>query len=425
STPVTVTGLSRRAFAWLKDGIDEGAIDTSRRSYLHYLRGEEMFDRFRRSLSQGLEERYNVRLYNMGSGGQVEFEAGPLEPGSPVGSAAMIGDISYGGYGTVTYVENDCLVAYGHPGFFLGGTDLFMTSAYIADTIKATPGAWKEGYLGQEIGTILEDRLTAIGGAIGRPTTAIQFNVKVTDKDSGVTSQFQAKSVALSDLYPDNLLFAGLEAVDKTLNRIGPGTLNMHVAIKGAGLPRALEREDIYVSNYDVSAAGTFDPGWIAFMLAWNEFTDPKISEIDLDLSVERALRAKVIESVEIEDLRGTRLSYKVTLQPHRGIVSEVIKGSLDVSKAKGDYVYLHAFPARMAFWWLEMSGPWERPYYAPTILSLAELVAAIEDAPTNDLILVAARSVSTGRFYDFEVKSVGDWYADGERESEYIAEVK
>ncbi|HIC96689.1 TPA: hypothetical protein EYP12_08750, partial [Candidatus Bipolaricaulota bacterium] len=394
STPVIVSGFSGRVFHWLKDGM-EAEIEGS---MLRYLRGERKFNDFVRSLSQGLEERYDVELYNIGGGGQLQgVDPGPLVPGAPLGSAIMIGDGVYGGYGTVTYIEDGCILAYGHPDFLLGETELFMTSAYIADVIRSIYRPFKEGYLVEEIGTIVEDRLPAIAGVIGRSTKAIQFNIKVTDKDSGVTSTFVAKSVALPEWHPDNLIWAGMEAVDRTLSRIGPGTLDMHLIIKGPGGEKLLERSDIYVDNYDISAEGSFDPGWISFMLAWNEFADPEISAIELELTVERALRVKVVESVEIEDLKRGRLKYKVRLQPHRGF-TEVIKGSLDVSKAKDDYVYLHAFPARRAFWRLKLVDPWERPWYAPTILSLPELIVEIEEAPTNDLIVVAARSVTTGR---------------------------
>ncbi len=216
-----------------------------------------------------------------------------------------------------------------------------------------------------------------------------------------------------------------MEAIDSTLGRMGQGTLVLDMTVNGAGMPQPLQRHDIFVSTSDISAEAMFDPAWIEYLLAWNEFADPRISEINLDLSVEKALRVKVVESVEIADLRGTRLSYEVTLQPHRGMASEVVNGTLDVSRAKGDYVYLHVFPAREAFWKFEMLAPWERPYYVNDILNLNELIKAIEGAPTNDLILVAARSVNSGTFYDFEVKSVGDWYADGERQSEYMVEVE
>ncbi|MGQ9477831.1 MAG: hypothetical protein ACUVRH_05025 [Candidatus Bipolaricaulia bacterium] len=429
TTPFTVTGLSGRAFSWLKEGMEaevEGSV-------LRYLRGERAFKSFVASLKQGLEERYDVELYNLGAGGQLQgVDPGPLVPGAPVGSAIMVGDFTYGGYGTVTYVEDQCLIAYGHPDLLLGVTDLFMTSVYIIDLIRSIQRPFKEGYILEEVGSVLEDRLPAIAGAIGRPTEAIQFNIKVTDKDSGITNQFTSKSVALPDWYPDNLLWAGLEAVDRTLNRVGPGTLNMHLTIKGAGGRRLLERRDIYVSNYDISGAGTFDPAWISYLLAWNEFADPQISAIDLEMVVEKNLRVKVIESIEPDAQsvsRGGTLRYTLTLQPHRG-AQEKVSGSLKIPSwaEKDDLIYLEAFPANWAFWKFEPlrygAGPWARPSYADTVFDLPMLAGAIQDAPTNDKIIIVARSVNGGA-YAYEIRSVGDFFVDGDRESENIVQVK
>lgn len=426
ATPVTVTGLSGRAFSWLKEGMAaqvEGSV-------LRYLRGERAFKGFLASLEQGLEERYDVELYNFGAGGQLQgVDPGPLVPGAPVGSAIMVGDFSYGGYGTVTYVEDQCLIAYGHPDFFLGETDLFMTSVYIIDLIRSIQRPFKEGYIVGEVGSVLEDRLPAIAGAIGRPTKAIQFNLKVTDRDSGITNSFAAKSVALSEWYPDNLLWAGLEAVDRTLNRVGRGTLNMHLTIKGAGGQELLERRDIYVSNYDVSAAGTFDPAWISYLLAWNEFTDPQISAIDLEMSVEKNLRVKVIESVEPTSQsvsRGGTLRYNLKLQPYRG-TQETITGSLKIPDwaQQDDIIYLEAFPANWAFWKFEMQAPWARPYFLwDTILDLNGLIEAIQGAWTNDVLIVVAFSATTKSAYAIDVKSVGDFFVDGDRESEKVAQI-
>ena len=429
STPVTVTGLSQRAFHWLKEG---AKIDV-KGSVLRYLKGEEEFNSFVEHLSQGLAERYDVELHYSTGMGQLQVDPGPLEPGAPIGSAVMLGDMSYGSYGTITYMEDNCLLAYGHPDWFLGDTELFMTSAYIADVIRSLQRPFKEGFLVGEVGSILEDRLTAIAGAMGRTTRAIQFNIKVVDSDSGVTNQFRSKSVALPDLYlgyPDNLLLAGLGAVDVTLNRIGPGTMKMHLAVKGPGGQTLLERSDIYVSNQDIAAEGTLDSGWIAFMLAWNEFEDPQISAIDLELTVERALKVKVIEAVEPEQRTiraGNKVRYAVTLQAYRG-QQETVKGYIDIPDwASGSYVCFEAFPARDFFWRYEMAGPWVRPWWLDKITGLSGLIEAIENVPTNGMMVVTAYDCQFGRFavYSYDVKPLGDWYVDGDRTSEKFVEVQ
>ena len=428
STPVAVAGLSERAFNWLKDGID---IDIKGNA-LRYLRGEDTFNNFVRALSMGLEERYDVQLRNLGGYGQLqEVDPGPLQPGAPIGAALMLGDISYGGIGTITYIEDQCLIAFGHPAYLLGDTDLFMTSAYVMDTIRTINGPYKKGNLVEEIGGIVEDRPPAIAGALGRSAGAIRFNIEVTDKDSGITNEFQAKSVALSSQSSDNLLITGLEALDRTLGRIGQGTLVLDMTINGAGMPKPLQRHDIFVSDSDISGEAMLDPSWIDYLLAWNEFTDPQVSSIDLRMTVEKTLKIKVIEGVEPGQQSvnaGGRLRYTVTLQTYRG-QQETVSGYINIPQyASGDYIRLEAFPARDFFWRYEMYGPWARPYWMEQITSLEGLIQAIEDVPTNGLLVVTAYSLTQGgrsAVYAYDLKPLGDWYVDGDRTSEDYVQVQ
>jgi hypothetical protein len=51
-------------------------------------------------------------------------------------------------------------------------------------------------------------------------------------------------------------------------------------------------------------------------------------------------------------------------------------------------------------------------------------LIDAIEGAPTNDKILIVAWSANGGA-YAYEIKSVGDFFVDGDRESEGVVQVK
>lgn len=55
----------------------------------------------------------------------------PLEPGSSVAAAFVNGDMKMGAIGTVTYVDNDHIVAFGHPFLKKGSINYFMHNAYI------------------------------------------------------------------------------------------------------------------------------------------------------------------------------------------------------------------------------------------------------------------------------------------------------
>lgn len=428
ASPIMVGGLSARTFDWMANGVDSQLLNGD--GAIFQLRGKQTFESFAQALIMGVERRYGLKLYPMaGSPGGVSSDPADLEPGSPIGVALMLGDARAGVLGTVTYIEEPCLVAFGHPFLNKGETDIPLTAASVLDTIRNVKWPFKLTFLGDEIGNAVEDRYNGVGAVIGSQAKTIKFNFTVNDKDTGKSDTFSARSATLPDWHWYLLLFAGINAVDQTIARTGQGTLIMDMAVNGAGMPRPLQRREIFVSSRDISFEAMLDPAFIDYILAWNEFADPQISEIDLEMTVERALRVKVVESVEPEQQSvdvGGQLSYTVTLQPYREL-QETISGSLNIPlSAQGDSIYLEAFPARWAFWKFQMQAPWARPYFLrDTILDLEGLTRAIQDAPTNDLLMVVARSASTDGAYAYDIKSLGDFFVDGDRESENVVQIK
>ena len=56
---------------------------------------------------------------------------GPLKPGDAVGVTFVTGDLELGATGTVTYIDDDKVYAFGHPMYNLGPTEFPMTRAYV------------------------------------------------------------------------------------------------------------------------------------------------------------------------------------------------------------------------------------------------------------------------------------------------------
>jgi hypothetical protein len=430
ASPVMVGGLGARAFAWMANGVDPQLLNGDKA--LFQLRGEQTFESFAQALTAGVERRYGLKLYPMaGSPGGTSGNPADLEPGGPIGVALMLGDVRSGALGTLTYKEGNYLIAFGHPFLSLGTTDLPMNAVSILDTIKNVKSPFKLGFLGEEIGAISEDRPAAIGGAVGDQARMIQFNIEVTDRDSGRSERFDVRSVSLPDWHWYNLFTAGIEAIDGTIGRIGQGTLVLDMTINGMGMPKPLQRHEIFVSDSDISGEAMADPSWIDYLLAWNEFADPQINSVDLKMTVEKGLKIKVIEGVEPGQQNisaGSRLRYTVTLRTYRG-PQETISGYITIPQyASGDYIGLEAFPARDFFWKYEMYGPWVRPWWMDQVSSLGELIKAIEDVPTNGLLIVTAYSLTQGgryAVYAYDLKPLGDWYVDGDRTSEGYVQVR
>jgi hypothetical protein len=98
---------------------------------------------------------------------QPAAAASPLHPGDAVSVALATGDISLAGTGTVSRVDGNRIVAFGHPMLGLGNVQLPMCSADVVAILPSNLESVKVANVGPVIGCITEDRLSAVSGLLG------------------------------------------------------------------------------------------------------------------------------------------------------------------------------------------------------------------------------------------------------------------
>jgi len=103
----------------------------------------------------------------------------PLRPGSSVSVALATGDITLAGTGTVSTVEGDRVTAFGHPLLTLGEAALPMCSAEVVTILPSSRKSLKLVNTGPVIGTIRQDRLSAISGTLGAGPAMIPVDITV------------------------------------------------------------------------------------------------------------------------------------------------------------------------------------------------------------------------------------------------------
>src|SRR5581483_11936892 len=102
-----------------------------------------------------------------------------LRPGSAVSVALATGDVTLAGTGTVSRVDGNRITAFGHPMLSLGDVALPMCSAEIVTILPSSMSSMKVANTGGVIGTITQDRLSAISGTLGAGPEMIDVDVKV------------------------------------------------------------------------------------------------------------------------------------------------------------------------------------------------------------------------------------------------------
>jgi hypothetical protein len=94
-------------------------------------------------------------------------KATELRPGSAVAVALATGDITLAGTGTVSLVDGKRVTAFGHPMLSLGEVALPMCAAEIITILPSQMQSVKIANTGAVIGTITQDRLSAVSGMLG------------------------------------------------------------------------------------------------------------------------------------------------------------------------------------------------------------------------------------------------------------------
>ncbi len=90
-----------------------------------------------------------------------------LRPGGAVAVALATGDITLAGTGTVSRVDGTHVTAFGHPMMSLGDVALPMCAAEIVTILPSQMQSIKIANTGAVIGTITQDRLSAVSGVLG------------------------------------------------------------------------------------------------------------------------------------------------------------------------------------------------------------------------------------------------------------------
>jgi hypothetical protein len=157
-----------------------------------------------------------------------------LKPGSPLAGVLMSGDFHITGTGTVTWRQGNRILAFGHPFLQSGPTEMPMASAEILTVVQSVQRSFKLSNTGPIIGTIYQDRLTAIAGEIGRKPDTTHFEVQL-QPPGGKERHFQGELFENQMLSPVLSAISLLEAIDSTLESEDQQTIYMDTTMEIEG----------------------------------------------------------------------------------------------------------------------------------------------------------------------------------------------
>ncbi len=267
----------------------------------------------------------------------------PLQPGDAVGVALLTGDFELGATGTVTHVDGDRVYAFGHPLYNLGPTQFPMTRAEVQVVLPSLMSSSKLASFGEIVGTVQQDRATAIAGRLGPAPSLIPVTITL-NSDRGPSRTFSF-GVVRDFTFTPLLTYLSVANVLTSYERgAGPASF----AIRGSASIRSegdLSFEDIFSGDQPAGGAAAYIAGPLTALLK-NSGENVEVEKIALTIDASEQQRSARIERVWLDTTRpraGQDAIVNVALRSARGqeIVRQVpiqipanLTGSLQLTVA-------------------------------------------------------------------------------------------
>ncbi len=257
-----------------------------------------------------------------GASGGAPVESAPIEPGQIVGLEFVRGDFTAFGFGTLTYVEGNQLIGFGHSMFGEGNVNLPISGGHVHFILPSTFRSSKVASPTQPIGTLVQDRQAGIAGLIGDHPSFIPVhaNIQTMDGKAHPTHYEVLRHRDFSTLYTLIGLWNIIDGIEIVS---GDHSVNVDAKIVLKNQPNLASRE-IRRSNV-YSSSGS--PGFAAtraltplFSLIGNQYTKIDVERIDLDVKMEDKRKTAIIEAVRIDKDRyrpGEEIKVTIRLRPY------------------------------------------------------------------------------------------------------------
>ncbi len=290
-----------------------------------------------------------------GGGGQLEKMRPTIVPGASVGVLLARGCIDAAYMGTVTYVEDDKLLAFGHPLAQFGEVDLPLTGGYVYDIMPTLDASWKIMAPTATIGRLFRDHDAAIAGEMHGAASMLPVHLDVRDR-GGPWHSYSFEVVRQREVMPIMVASVVLGLADEARSRVSRGSVKMSLELDFKNRP-SIHRSDLSYSDSDAALAAL--PAVLAplTVLTDNPFGPVPISGVQLKLDYQDARRTATIERAVVNQSRyraGDTVQISLTVRPYgkptmtmpvqftlpadlpKGTVRVVITGGKDANAGRG-----------------------------------------------------------------------------------------
>ncbi|HYL75764.1 MAG TPA: SpoIVB peptidase S55 domain-containing protein [Bryobacteraceae bacterium] len=287
----------------------------------------------------GLEPRQGVS-----SGGRLPSKlgnAGALRAGDMIAVELLSGDLSIGAEGTVTEVAGNRIYAFGHRFLSVGNTELPFARAEVLALLPNLSSSFKISSPLQWMGTITQDRSTALYGELGRKAATVPIAITVKDGHRAPLS-YRMQMVNDRVLSPFIVQMAVFSALDATERTLGLASYTVRGAIEFQNGFPPLKLDNTYAGDFNVplqASSGVASP--LAYIMGAG-FDSLKMKNITLTMEAserKRLLQIDQITASRKEARPGEPLDLTVTFTGENGVeVEKTVRYVLPIGAPAGTW---------------------------------------------------------------------------------------
>jgi hypothetical protein len=250
-----------------------------------------------------------------GGGGAEERASADIVPGAVVGAQLLCGDCELTALGTLTYMEDGKILAFGHPFLNAGKVDFPMTGGIIHTIVPSLLFSFKMGSPTTAFGRIHRDTRVAIGGEIGKFPELIPLCIVI--KSAGEKKEFNYKMIEDEFWSPTLLDWCVLNSIMSTSSpREKTASSKIRVKLKDYSEPILVENSTVIAEKWLEEITGPFKA------MMDNQFQKVDVQHVDLEIELSDTPLSAVIEGIRIDKFEvkpGEDINLTVILKPYGG----------------------------------------------------------------------------------------------------------
>ena len=287
------------------------------------------------------------------AGDDPSRETPALRAGSAVGVQLVGGDLSLVGIGTVTHVDGDRLVAFGHDFIGSGAIDLPMTGAHIFGVLDHRFRSFKLGAATGLVGAVRQDRFGGIAGLTGARAEVLPVAVSVASGGPRREFRFEvARHRFFTAGLTQSALMGALESASKAL---GESSVDLSLEMELTD-GRRVTWDQVH-SGASAAFGAVLDAGLPLRALDRSSFEEVRLASVRAEAVVrEEEVRVARIAGASLERPRlraGEEAAVSVKLVAYRG-AEHVLRVPVRVPAGAAGQVRVRVGSALAAHAWEE-----------------------------------------------------------------------